>query len=79
MAVNTNKQGQQEEERPSLEELFSGLDKVIARMEGEDITLEESFSLYQNGMDMLRQCSETIDAVEKKVQILDEDGEEHDF
>lgn len=75
MAVNTNKQGQQEEERPSLEELFSGLDKVIARMEGEDITLEESFSLYQNGMDMLRQCSETIDAVEKKVQILDEDGE----
>ena len=48
-------------------------------MEGEDITLEESFSLYQNGMDMLRQCSETIDAVEKKVQILDEDGEEHDF
>ena len=79
MAVNTNKQGQQEEERPSLEELFSGLDKVIARMEGEDITLEESFSLYQNGMDMLRQCSGTIDAVEKKVQILDEDGEEHDF
>ena len=32
-----------EEKQPSLEELFEGLDEVVARLEGEEITLEESF------------------------------------
>lgn len=68
-----------EDKKPSLEELFDGLDEVVARLEGEEITLEESFQLYQKGMEMLKICNETIDAVEKKVQILDEDGEAHEF
>lgn len=73
------KKNKPEEKQPSLEELFEGLDGVVKRLEGEDITLEESFRLYQKGMNMLKQCNETIDTVEKKVQILDEDGEPHEF
>ena len=41
--------------------------------------LEESFRLYKQGMDMLRQCSEKIDQVEKQVLILEENGETHEF
>lgn len=67
------------DQEPSLEELFEGLDKVVARLEVEEVTLEESFQLYQKGMEMLKKCNETIDTVEKKVQILDEDGDAHDF
>ena len=48
-------------------------------MEKSDITLEESFALYNEGMQLLKQCNETIDAVEKKVQVLDENGEVHEF
>lgn len=68
-----------QEEKLSLEELFESLDGVVARLEGEDVSLEESFQLYQKGMEMLKECNETIDTVEKKVQILDEDGETHEF
>lgn len=68
-----------EEKVVSLEELFESLDEVTARLEGEDVTLEESFQLYQSGMNMLKQCNEVIDSVEKKVQILDEDGVAHEF
>lgn len=68
-----------EEKKLSLEELFENLDKVVSRLEGEDISLEESFQLYQKGMEMLKECNETIDTVEKKVQMLDEDGEVHEF
>lgn len=71
--------GETQENKPTLEELFESLDGVVARLEGEDISLEESFQLYQKGMEMLKECNETIDTVEKKVQILDEDGEAHDF
>jgi exodeoxyribonuclease VII small subunit len=77
MAKQENKT--QKENSPSLEDLFQNLDEVISRLEGEEVSLEESFQLYQEGMNMLKQCNATIDTVEKKVQILDEDGELHEF
>ena len=48
-------------------------------MEEEDISLEESFQLYKEGMEMLKLCNEKIDTIEKKMMILDEEGAEHEF
>ena len=77
------------EEMPeeSLEELFAKLDQVAKELESGDTSLEvsgdtsleESFGLYQKGMEMLKLCNEKIDTVEKKVQVLEENGEIHDF
>ena len=69
------------EEMPeeSLEELFAKLDQVAKELESGDTSLEESFGLYQKGMEMLKLCYEKIDTVEKKVQVLEENGEIHDF
>ena len=69
------------EEMPeeSLEELFAKLDQVAKELESGDTSLEESFGLYQKGMEMLMLCNEKIDTVEKKVQVLEENGEIHDF
>lgn len=66
-------------EKKTLEEVFSQLDTVIQDMEREDISLEESFRLYHEGMQMLKVCNEKIDTVEKKMLILDEEGTEHEF
>lgn len=66
-------------EEISLEELFRKLEDTIHRMEEEDVSLEDSFSLYHKGMDTLRMCSERIDEVEKKMLVLDEEGEMHEF
>ena len=63
----------------SLEELFTKLESLIQEMEGEDLSLEDSFRLYHKGMDTLKKCSERIDEVEKKVLILDEEGGTHEF
>lgn len=63
----------------SLEELFSGLDALITKMEKGETSLEESFVLYQKGMEMLKMCNSKIDDVEKKVLILEESGELHEF
>ena len=67
------------EENKSLEVMFASLEEVIQKMERDEISLEESFSLYQSGMELLKKCNDKIDAVEKKVQILDENGECHEF
>ncbi len=66
-------------EEQSLEELFIQLESVIQKMEGEDVSLEDSFRLYHTGMDALKKCSERIDEVEKKMLILDEEGGTHEF
>ena len=66
-------------EERTLEEVFSQLDTVILDMEREDISLEDSFRLYHEGMQMLKICNEKIDTVEKKMLILDEEGAEHEF
>lgn len=66
-------------EELSLEKLFGRLEDTIRQMEEEDVSLEDSFSLYHKGMDTLRMCSERIDEVEKKMLMLDEEGEMHEF
>ncbi len=59
----------------TLEGAFRELDKVVERLESREITLEESFKVYQSGMELLRTCNEKIDRVEKKMLQMDEDGE----
>ena len=67
------------QEGQNLEELFGQLEDTIQKMEKEEISLEDSFQLYHKGMDLLNQCNDKIDKVEKKMLILDEEGETHEF
>ena len=68
-----------EEKKPSIEEAFSEIEKKIALLEKEDVSLEDSFRYYQEGMDLLKYCNESIDRVEKKVQKISSDGKTEDF
>ena len=35
--------------------------------------------MYHEGMELLKICNDKIETIEKKVMILDKDGEEHGF
>ena len=63
----------------TLEESFEKLDETLAALEGRNITLEKSFELYQKGMQLVKNCNEQIDLVEKKMQVINEEGELSDF
>ena len=67
------------EKKENLEEMFDRLDQVIGTLEGEDVSLEEAFGLYDQGMRLIRRCNQTINEVEKKILVLDENGEKHEF
>ena len=67
------------EKKENLEEMFDRLDLVIGTLEGEDVSLEEAFGLYDQGMKLIRRCNQTINEVEKKILVLDENGEKHEF
>lgn len=63
----------------SLEEKFAKLEEAVKRLEAEDISLEESFCVYKEGMELLKQCNEDIDKVEKQVMQLNAAGELEEF
>ena len=63
----------------SLEANFAKLEETIKKSEQEDITLEESFVAYTEGMQIIKLCNEEITAVEKKVQVISEDGTLEEF
>ena len=68
-----------EKKKENLEEMFKDLEELIGKMENEEITLEQTFDLYNNGMELLKKCNLTIDDGEKKVLVLDENGETDEF
>ncbi len=62
-----------------LEEAFEKLEQTVTALGQEDLSLEDSFRMYKYGMELLKKCNQAIDQVEKKVLILNEDGETHEF
>ena len=70
----TSRVAGQDRQDLSLEEAFGQIEDVIAHLETEEITLEESFREYNRGMQLLRHCNDAIDRVEKKVLQINEDG-----
>lgn len=67
------------EESMTLEEAFARLEQITKTLEDENISLEESFSVYQKGMQLLQYCNESIDKVEKKVLVLNGEGKLDEF
>lgn len=58
----------------TLEEAFDQLEQIISQLEKEEITLEQSFQIYKEGMELLKYCNDTLDTVEKKVLKINESG-----
>lgn len=69
----TGTEGEGKEEL-SVEESFRLLEEMAEKMEDPDTTLEESFHLYQKGMELLKQVNGILDTYEKKMQILSSGG-----
>ena len=63
----------------SVEEAFEKVDQTIKELEKSDVSLEDSFKLFKEGMDLLKYCNDSIDKVEKKVQKVMADGHTEDF
>jgi exodeoxyribonuclease VII small subunit len=58
----------------TLEQSFEMLNHIMEELEKEDVSLEDSFRMYQEGMKLLKECNDSIDKVEKKLIILEEEG-----
>ena len=63
----------------TLEEGFAELDILAGRLEDRETSLEDSFTLYKQGMELLKYCNDKLDTVEKKMLQMNEDGTLSEF
>lgn len=63
----------------TLEENFEEIEEILQVLSTEDISLEEAFGAYKNGMEILKTCNEQIDQVEKKVLMLNADAKLEEY
>lgn len=54
----------------SFEADFKELEKIVKKMEEDEVSLEESLKLFEEGIKLSRKCTLTLDKAEKKVEIL---------
>lgn len=70
---------EQEKKEIRLEEAFGQLEILLEKLNDRDVSLEESFTLYQEGMQLLKLCNEKVDCVEKRMLQIDEEGKVCEF
>lgn len=54
----------------SIEEAFQRLNQILNYLDKEEISLEESFQFYEEGVKLIRYCNEKVDRVEKQIMVL---------
>lgn len=67
-----------QEELP-LEELFVQVEQCIAQLENPQVSLEDAFRYYEKGVQKLRACNEKVDQIEKKMLLMNSQGELEEF
>ena len=67
------------EKTVSLEERFEHIEEIIEEMETGNITLDKSFELYKNGIEEIKAANEMLDAIEKAMLVMNEDGSLEEF
>ena len=68
-----------EEDELTVEQSFARLDEMVSALESEDVSIEDSFRIYQDGMKLLKKVGQKLDGYEKKMLSLTEDGVLEEF
>lgn len=71
--------GEEKIEGLSFEEALEKLEKIITRMEREDLTLEESLQSFRKGIELTRYCRKLLTEAEYKVEMLLQNDERVEF
>lgn len=59
-------------ERPSFEEALQKLEAIVEELNDEEITLEKSVELYEEGLKLSKICSETLENAALKIEQIDQ-------
>lgn len=53
-----------------FEKSFQQLEKIVQRLEGEELSLDESLKLFEEGIALSRFCHQKLTEVEKRIELI---------
>lgn len=59
-------------ERLSFEEALTRLEEIVEELEAENISLEESVKLYEEGIELSKTCTQTLEDAELRIEKVNE-------
>jgi exodeoxyribonuclease VII small subunit len=65
--------------QPDFETAMAELEALVQRMEGGELTLEDSLKEFERGVQLTRLCQDALKTAEQRVKLLSADGQESDF
>jgi exodeoxyribonuclease VII small subunit len=58
----------------SFEEAMDQLEQLVGKLENGDVPLEKAIDLFQEGMKLSHLCSQKLEQVERKIEMLVEEN-----
>ncbi len=62
-------------EQPGFEEALKKLEAIVEKLEDPDVSLEESIELYEEGVELSRYCSESLEEAVLRIEKINEKSE----
>jgi exodeoxyribonuclease VII small subunit len=56
---------------PSFEGALAELEKIVARMEGGELSLEDALAVHRRGLELARFCQQKLEAAQQQVKVLE--------
>ncbi len=53
-----------------FEKAFQDLERIVQRLEGEQLSLDDSLKLFEQGITLSRFCHQKLEEVEKKIELI---------
>ena len=60
----------------TFEEQIGELEEIVKKLENGDVSLDESLSLFEQGIKLTKGCQKILDTAERQVKVLMSDGNE---
>ena len=58
-------------EAPSFEKALAELEKIVARMESGELSLEQALATHKRGLELARLCQKQLEAAQQQVKVLE--------
>jgi exodeoxyribonuclease VII small subunit len=66
-----------EKERPGFEKALKRLETIVEKLDDESLSLEKSIELYEEGVMLSKQCSQTLEEAELRIKKVNEEHAEN--
>jgi exodeoxyribonuclease VII small subunit len=58
---------------PSFEKALAELERIVAQMEGGNLSLEQSLAAHKRGLELAKFCQGKLEAAQQQVKVLEGD------